>query len=91
MNLLVSLIIFILFWWATLATIFSFQMHKENEDYARRLGERLPFQKVKKENYPTQLSEPFTLPEIIKTLKVNLNRQSFDKILRIVPLKIISK
>lgn len=91
MNLLVSLLIFILSWWAILATIFSFQMHKANEDYARRLGERLPIQKVKKQNDPTQLSEPFTLPEIVKSLKLNLNRLNLDKILRLVPLKIISK
>ena len=91
MNLLVALAIFILFWWAILATIFSFQMHKENEDYARRLGKRLPIQKVSKPNYPAQLSEPFTLPELVKSLKLSLNRLSFDKILRIVPLKIISK
>jgi hypothetical protein len=91
MNLLVALAIFILLWWALLATIFSFQMHKANEDYARRLGERLPVKEVEKPNYSTQLSEPFTFPEILKSLKLNLNRLNLDKILRLVPLKLISK
>ena len=91
MNLLVALTIFILFWWALLATIFSFQMHKANEDYARRLGERLPVKKAEKQNYPTQLPEIFTFPELLKSLKLNINRINLDKILRLVPLKLISK
>ena len=91
MNLLVALTIFILFWWALLATIFSFQMHKANEDYARRLGERLPVKKAEKPNYTTQLPEIFTFPELLKSLKLNINRINLDKILRLVPLKLISK
>jgi hypothetical protein len=91
MNLLVALTIFILFWWALLATIFSFQMHKENEEYARRLGERLPDQKASKPDYFGQLAETIVLPEVAKSMKLNLNRFRFGKILRLVPLKIMSK
>lgn len=91
MNLLVALTIFILFWWALLATIFSFQMHKENEEYARRLGERLPNQKARKPDYFGQLAETIVLSEVAKSIKLNLNGLSFGKILRLLPLKIMSK
>ena len=88
MNLVVSLIIFVLFWWALLVTIFSYQLHKENEDYARRLGKRLETQKIAKPNYITEIRNSILLPVNGKTLKFNLNHISIDKIWRILPLKI---
>jgi len=88
MNLLTSLLIFILFWWALLAAIFSFQMHKESEDYARRLGKRLDPQKIAKPNYMIEISNLLLLPVNVKSLKFNLNRLSLDRIWRLIPLKI---
>ena len=88
MNLLVGLIIFILFWWALLATIFSFQLHQENEDYARRLGERRELQKIFKPKYAA--IEILNSPRLVKlrSLKFYLNRLSLEKIWRLIPLKI---
>jgi len=89
MNLLVALIIFILFWWALLATIFSFQLHKENEDYASRLGEKRDPQKVSKPKYVIEISNsPLLLPVNLKSLRLYLNRFSLDRIKRLIPLKI---
>ena len=87
MNLLVSLIVFILFWWALLATFFSYQLHKENEDYARRLGKRLETQKIEKNNMD-KIRNSILLPVKVKSLKFNLNSLSLDRIGRILPLKI---
>ena len=84
MNLLVGVIIFILFWWALLATIFSFQLHQENEDYARRLGKDREQQKI---SYVTVISSsPFLV--YLRSLKFYLNRLSLDKIMQLIPLKI---
>ncbi len=87
MNLLVGLMIFILFWWALLATIFSFQLHQENEDYARRLGKDREQQKI---SYVTETSSsPFLV--YLKSLRFYLNRLSLDKIMQIIPLNIFIK
>lgn len=84
MNLLVGLIIFLLFWWALLATIFSFQLHQENEDYASRLGKDREQQKI---SYVTEISSsPFLV--YLKSLRFYLNRLSLAKIMRLIPLKI---
>ena len=88
MNLLVSLIVFILFWWALLATFFSYQLHKENEDYARRLGKRLETQKITKQNNLDKIRNSILLPVKVKSLKFNINSLSLDRIGRILPLKI---
>lgn len=88
MNLLVSLIVFILFWWALLATFFSYQLHKENEDYARRLGKRLETQKIAKQNNMDKIRNSILLPVKVNSLKFNLNSLSLDRIGRILPLKI---
>jgi len=90
MDLLVGLIIFILFWWALLATIFSFQLHQENEVYAQRLGERRELQKISKPKYVIEISN---LPRLVnlRSLKFYLNRLSLDRIWRLLPLKIHSK
>ena len=87
MNLLVALIIFILFWWALLATIFSFQLHKENEDYASRLGEKRDPQKISKPNCGIEISNSPLLVNL-KSLRFYLNRLSLDRIKRLIPLKI---
>ena len=88
MNLMVSLIVFILFWWAFLATIFSYQLHKENEDYAKRLRNRPEAQKIAKPNYITEIRNSI-LPWVkVKSVKFNLNRLSLDRIGWILPLKI---
>jgi len=87
MNLLVGLIIFILFWWALLATIFSFQLHQENEDYAIRLGKRSDLQKISKPNYVNEISNS-PLQVNLKSLKFYFNRLSLEKIWRLIPLKI---
>lgn len=88
MNLLVSLVVFILFWWALLATFFSYQLHKENEDYARRLGKRLETEKIIKQNNIDKIRNSILLPIKVKSLKFNLNSFSLDRIGRILPLKI---
>jgi hypothetical protein len=88
MNLVVSLIIFVLFWWALLVTIFSYQLHKENEDFARRLGKRQETQKITKPYFIAEIKNSILLPVNSKTLKFNFNRISIDKIWRILPLKI---
>ena len=87
MNLLVGLIIFILFWWALLATIFSFHLHQENEDYASRLGERRELQKIFKPKYAIEISNS---PRLVKLRSLNfyLNRLSLEKIWRLIPLKL---
>lgn len=87
MNLILSLVIFILLWWALLITIFSYQLHKQNEDYARRLGERLPIQKISKPGYYQQIQNSI-LNSINKSPKFNFNRLGLDKISRLIPLKI---
>jgi len=70
MNLLIGLTIFILLWWALLATIFSFQLHKQNEDYAKRLGERIPSQEIAKPAYRNQIRDSILLPTNIKIIKL---------------------
>lgn len=90
MNLLAALVIFILFWWALLATIFSYQLHKQNEDYARRLGKRANVEEVK----PDQLSRiRNSVPQLlsIKSLKINFSRLRLIKVWRLLPLKITLK
>ena len=87
MNLLVGLIIFILFWWALLATIFSFQLHQENQDYAKRLGERRELQKISNPKYVLEISNSLCLINL-RSLKFQLNRLSLEKIWRLIPLKI---
>jgi len=87
MNLLVGLIIFILFWWALLATILCYRLHRENEGYARRLGERRELQKIFKPKYAIEISNS---PRLVKlrSLKFYLNRLSLEKIWQMIPLKI---
>src|SRR3989337_4150250 len=91
MSLVVSLIIFILFWWALLTTIFSYQLHKENEDYARRLGERLEPKRIAKPNYMAEIHNLLLLPVNFKSLKIYLSRLSLIRIRRSIPLKISLK
>src|SRR3989304_6623478 len=91
MNLVVSLIIFILFWRALLATIFSYQLHKENEDYAGRLGERLEPKRISKTNYMAEIHNSLLLPVNFKSLKIYLNRLSLIRIRRLILLKITLK
>ena len=86
MNLFAALTIFILLWWAILATIFSFKLHEENEDYARRLGKRRDAQKISKPKYVNEISNSF-LPVKLSSLKFYLNRLSADRIRRLIPLK----
>lgn len=88
MNIYFALIIFILFWWALLATIFSYQLHKQNEDYARRLGERLPSEKLSKPDYIGQIRESILLPVNTDSLKLNFNRLRILLFRRLIPLKI---
>lgn len=87
MELLVAMIIFILFWWALLATIFSFQLHKENEDYARRLGRSRDPRKISKPAYVIDLSNSF-LPVNLRSLKFYFTNLSLNRIWRSIPLKI---
>jgi hypothetical protein len=88
MNLILSLGIFIVFWWALLATIFSYQLHKQNEDYARRLGERLPIKKICEPDYAEQIRNSILIPVNLKSLKFNFNSLRLYKISRFVPLKV---
>ena len=90
MNLLVALIIFILFWWALLATIFSFQLHKQNEDYARRLGERITISNKEEQNRKNQIRDSILLPINVKAGISNLVRPNLIKIWRLIPIKIIT-
>lgn len=90
MNLLVALIIFILFWWALLATIFSFQLHKQNEDYARRLGERITIGNKEEQNRKHQIKDSILLPVNVKASISNLVRPNLIKIWRLIPVKIIT-
>jgi hypothetical protein len=87
MELLLALIIFILFWWAILATIFSFQLHKENEDYAKRLGRSRNPQKISHTTYVIDLSNSF-LPVNLRSLKFYFTNLSLNRIWRSIPLKI---
>jgi len=91
MSLVVSLIIFILFWWALLTTIFSYQLHKENEDYARRLGKRIEPQRIAKPNYMAEIHNSLLLPVNLKSLKIYLNRLSLIRIRRLILLKMTLK
>lgn len=71
MDFLTTLIIFVLFWWALLATIFSFQLHLENENYARRLGKRVEIQKMTHTNYITEILNSIILPVSVRSFKFN--------------------
>jgi hypothetical protein len=88
MNLILSLVVFILFWWALLATIFSFQLHKQNEDYARRLGVRLPSPKVTKPDFVKQIRNSIPFPANIEAIKFILSHVNLSKIIRFIPAKI---
>jgi predicted secreted protein len=90
MNLLVALIIFILFWWALLATIFSFQLHKQNEDYARRLGERIATNREVESFRKNQIRDSILLPIHVKASISNHVRLNLIKIWRLIPIKITS-
>lgn len=63
-----------------MATIFSYQLHKENEDYARRLGKRLGPQKIAKLNYMIEIHNSLLHPVNLKSLKFYLNRLSLVRI-----------
>ncbi len=88
MNLMAALIIFVLFWWALLVTIFCYQLHKENEDFAKRLGRRTFEQKKAKYELKIQNRDSFFLPDISKPLQHQYNRISIIKFWRLLPLKI---
>lgn len=90
MNLLAALIIFVLFWWALLATIFSFQLHKQNEDYARRLGERIAIGNNEEQNRKKQIKDSILMPLHVKASITNFIRPNMIKIWRLIPIKIIT-
>ena len=79
MDALISINLFLIFLWALLSTIFSYQLHKGNEDYYGRLGKRLEAIKIAKLNYINAIRNSSLFPVHIKSLKFNLNPLSLDR------------
>ncbi len=88
MILILSIAVFILFWWAILVTIFCYQLNKENEDFARRLGRNLEPIKIPKPDYLLQIQESLTKSPVIKSAKFYLNNLNQIKITKLIPLNL---
>lgn len=88
MILILSIAVFILFWWAILATIFCYQLNKENEDFARRLGKNLEPIKIPKPDYLLQMLESLVKSPAIKSAKYYLTNLNQAKIIKLIPLNL---
>jgi len=88
MILILSLVIFVLFGWSLLVTVFCFQLHKENEDFARRLGRTIETQRVIRPNYFKQILNYLVGVVNSNTPKTNIAWTQMVRILQLIPLKL---
>ena len=88
MELIIYLVLFLVFCWAIFATVFAFQLYRENEDFAKRLGRSLPQQNLKYYDYLSFLQNKVRFIYNELSLKAQYYIVGFDKLLRIIPLKI---
>lgn len=88
MEFIIYLILFLVFCWAIFATVFAFQLYKENEDFARRLGRSLPQQSFNYYNHLSSLQNKVRIVYNEFSLAAKYYIVGFDKLLKIIPLKI---
>lgn len=88
MEFIIYLILFLVFCWAIFATVFAFQLYKENEDFARRLGRSIPQQDLKYYDYLSTFQNKIRFVYNEFFLRVRYYILGFDKLIKLLPLKI---
>lgn len=88
MDFLIYLAFFLVACWAFFATVFAFQLYKENEDLSRRLGRIEPKPELSTREYLVELQTKVTNYFNDIYPKIKFTFVGFDKILHLIPLKI---
>lgn len=88
MELIIYLAFFLVLCWAIFASMFAFQLYKENEDFARRLGRIEPEPESNIREYLIELQTRITTFYNDIYPKAKYSIIGFDKILRFIPIKI---
>lgn len=88
MEIMIYLVLFLVFCWAIFATVFAFQLYRENEDFARRLGRSLPQQNIKFYDYLSSFQNKVRFVYNELSLNTKYYIVGLAKLLKLIPLKI---
>ncbi len=70
------------------ASVFAFQLYKENEDFAKRLGRAEPQQNLKFSEYLSTLQNKLAALYKETYPKIRYYTDGVDKLIRLLPIKI---